>query len=219
MKANELIERLSHHSDSDRAAAMQQYMRDKFQFYGIGSPRRKELAKDFIRQSTSFSVQELFDVAEQLWEDPYRESQYIATDMLVRNKKRLSADHMERVIHLIITKSWWDTVDALASHVVGRIFERDKECRDHYLDAWIPHENIWLNRTGLIFQLKYGIRTDVQLLNSIILKLKHKDEFFIQKAIGWSLRQASKFYPEDVRAFLECTELSNLARKEASKYL
>jgi 3-methyladenine DNA glycosylase AlkD len=53
----------------------------------------------------------------------------------------------------------------------------------------------------------------------LVHQYKDRNDFFIQKAIGWSLRQLSKSNPDAVRGILEEIKLKGLALKEASKYL
>ena len=87
------------------------------------------------------------------------------------------------------------------------------------ISNWRNSDNIWLNRTCLIFQLKYKNEVDFELLKSLIVQYQPNKEFFIQKAIGWSLRQYSKFNPEAISTFINDIQLEGLAKREASKYL
>ena len=76
-----------------------------------------------------------------------------------------------------------------------------------------------MHRSTIIFQLKYKQRTDLDLLSNQIARFKLNKEFFIQKAIGWALREVSKWNPEWVKNEVEIQELIGLAKREASKYL
>src|SRR5699024_9475553 len=111
---------------------------------------------------------------------------------LIKNKKLLKECHITLIEHIITTKSWWDTVDAIATHLVGELFAKYPHLITEKGDNWLRLENIWLQRSMILFQLKYKEKTNEDLLYSIIKQLKHIDEFFIQKAIGWSLREHSK---------------------------
>ncbi len=86
---------------------------------------------------------------------------------------------------------------------------------------WSTSENIWLRRASIDFQQKYKEKTDTALLEEIICNNFGTNEFWINKAIGWSLRDYSKVNPEWVRNFLERHQdsLSALSIKEAGKYL
>ena len=80
-------------------------------------------------------------------------------------------------------------------------------------------DNIWLQRTFLIFQLKYKEEININLLTDYILQLKDTKEFFINKAIGWILREYTRTNPEWVIDFVNKHELSNLSKREALKLI
>lgn len=80
-------------------------------------------------------------------------------------------------------------------------------------------DNIWLQRTCLPFQLHYKDQSDVMLLGSIIMSLAKSDEFFIQKAIGWVLREYSETDAQAVINFVENNELPKLSMCGALKWL
>jgi 3-methyladenine DNA glycosylase AlkD len=120
---------------------------------------------------------------------------------------------------LITTESWWDTVDGLAANQVGGVLARFPEIREPYIDRWRQEEDFWLRRTTLLFQLRYKGQTDADLLFALIKENLADQEFFIQKAIGWSLREYSKSNAEAVQQFVAETELSGLAQREALKWM
>lgn len=86
---------------------------------------------------------------------------------------------------------------------------------------WSVSDNIWLKRVSIDFQHKYKDKTNTELLEKIIYNNLGSNEFFVNKAIGWSLRDYSKVNPEWVKGFLDKykEQLSALSIKEASKYL
>jgi len=120
---------------------------------------------------------------------------------------------------MITHKSWWDTVDLVATKIAGTALSASPELIPAYADRWISSENIWLNRSALLFQLKFKKATGTNLLFSYILKCASMHEFFIRKAIGWALREYSKTTPDLVRTFVESQKLSPLSRKETLKIL
>ncbi len=154
-----------------------------------------------------------------LWEHPCRECQYVACDLLVRNKKRLDKEDLPFIEECILTKSWWDTFDLIASHLVGIIFKKYPDARNKTVEKWVSSNNIRLNRSTLIYQLKYKNDVDFDVMKYCMDRLQHKHEFFIQKAIWWVLRQYSKFNPEEVRNYIQKSSPSNLAINEGSKYI
>jgi 3-methyladenine DNA glycosylase AlkD len=82
------------------------------------------------------------------------------------------------------------------------------------------HENMWMRRVAITLQLGSKAQTNTELLARAIEYDLATDEFFIQKAIGWALRQYSKTDAMWVRDFLVSQpQLSHLAVREGSKYL
>ncbi|AYC71429.1 hypothetical protein D5289_05000 [Lactiplantibacillus plantarum] len=77
----------------------------------------------------------------------------------------------------------------------------------------------WVRRVGITLQLGWKERTDSQYLQTAILANQGDEDFFIQKAIGWALRDYSKVNPEWVRTFVANHALSALAQREGCKYL
>ncbi|MED2256361.1 DNA alkylation repair protein [Brevibacillus parabrevis] len=148
-----------------------------------------------------------------------REYQYVAMDLLEKRKKQLTPEHLPWIVHWITTKSWWDTVDYLAAHTTGKLFSLHPELIRPNVTAWVQGDDIWLARTAILFQLSYKAKTDQKLLFSLIESGAASNQFFIQKAIGWSLREYAKTEPEAVRGFAERTVLSNLSKREALKHL
>ncbi|VEF49199.1 DNA-7-methylguanine glycosylase [Bacillus freudenreichii] len=211
------IGQMEENRDPEKAAAMKKYMKDLFPFFGIKAPERKNISKDFIKEFNAVDDYESY--VKELWELPEREYQYVAIDFLIKKKKNLDESHIDFIEYLIVTKSWWDTVDAIASHLAGTIFSKHPELIEKRGEKWLNSDNIWLKRTMILFQLKYKERTNDELLFSIIERTKHIDEFFIQKAIGWILREYSKTSPDAVNQFIESNELSNLAKREGLKYI
>jgi len=211
------IEKMENNRQMENSAAMEAYMKGLFPFMGIKAPERKNCSKDFIKDLSA--IEDFEPTIRKLWELPEREYQYVAVDFLVKVKKRLDVNHLDLLEFLITTKSWWDTVDAIASHLVGSVFLKAPAMINDRGEKWLESDDMWLKRTMILFQLKYKEKTDEELLFSIIKQTKSIDEFFIQKAIGWSLREYSKTNPQAVQQFIEKTELSNLAKREGLKHM
>jgi 3-methyladenine DNA glycosylase AlkD len=200
------------------AAPMKKYMRDQFEFLGIKTPVRSALMKEFIKEHGLPPLDELDVIARELWALPQREFQYTANGLIGRLQKKLEPDFISTLEYLIVTKSWWDTVDILAGDTVGVHFKRFPKVREKYLKKWRKSDNFWLRRTCLLFQLGYKEETDFDLLCEIIRENLGSDEFFINKAIGWALRQYAWTNPVPVKKFVKATKgLHPLSRREALK--
>ena len=217
MDVEELEKELKAVANPDDAVAMKAYMKNKFEFLGVKTPARRKLTKAFFKQQTD-SVIDL-DFINETWSNSYRELQYAALDYLESRKKLLTPSDLPRLKKLAQTKSWWDTIDFL-DRLVGSIIARFPETKEIIL-AWSCDEDIWLRRLAIDHQLLRKEETDTELLEKILVNNLGKSEFFINKVIGWALRDYSKTNPDWVRDFIERhqTKMAALSIREGSKYL
>ncbi|WP_235298899.1 DNA alkylation repair protein [Portibacter marinus] len=197
-----------------KAEKMADYMKGHFQFLGISAPERKELLRE-VFQGFNWNRKELLEFAQHSWGSQYRELQYAGLDYLMKYRKKLIIEDIKFLEILVKTNSWWDTVDGLAVHPIGHLLIKDKTTKKKFITKWSDSTNMWLRRTAIIAQLKYKEEVDRELMEMAILKANGTKEFFLNKAIGWMLREFSKTDPEYVQVFCEQNELSNLSEREA----
>ena len=209
----------SAHSNQVKAAEMSRYMKNHFPYFGISKPERARIQKPFIEECKQLKGTELTLLARQLWTLPHREFQYTCMDMLDATRKAADETMLNVYVDLVTEKSWWDTVDILASNLIGKYCQPNHTPYKSMFVKFSKHENIWLNRVALLHQLKYKHNTDETLLIACISHCKHKKEFFVQKAIGWALRQHSRVNPVFVANYCSKYPLSNLAKREAMKLI
>ena len=218
MKLLDLITDLEENRNELLAESMSKYMQDKFRFLGVRGATRTEIYKKYFPDARKNKVID-WDFVERCWNKEEREFQYVVVYYLKAMQKFLKRDDISRLKYLIVTKSWWDTVDLLAK-VVGSLVLRI-EGYDQIMLEWSKDSNIWLKRVAILYQLSLKEKVDKQVLERILVNNLGDSEFFINKAIGWALRDYSKFNPEWVREFIEKNKngIANLSLREASKYL
>ena len=211
-------EKMFEFKNEDDAIAMSSYMRNKFKFLGIKSPKRKEIFKEIFENfKNNKEIDKEFVV--EFFNKDYREFQYIAIDYLIKMKKYFLKDDIFFIKDLIITKSWWDTVDLIASNLLGEICKKYPSLIDEQIVFWINDDNMWIRRSSIIFQLRYKENTNLEILQKSIESNIDDNEFFIQKAIGWALREYSKTDYKWVLNFINNHNLSKLSKREAEKYI
>ena len=217
MNVEELVKELKAVANSDDAVAMKAYMKNKFEFLGVKTPARRKLTKAFFKQQTNSVVD--WNFINEAWNNPYRELQYATLDYLESRKKLFTPSDLPRLKKQAQTKSWWDTIDFL-DRLVGSIIARFPETKEIIL-SWSCDKDIWLRRLAIDHQLLRKEKTDTELLEKILVNNLGKTEFFINKAIGWALRDYSKTNPNWVRDFIERhqAEMAALSIREGSKYL
>ena len=218
MNLLDLITDLEENSNELLAESMSKYMQDKFRFLGVRGATRTEIYKKYFPDARKTKTID-WDFVENCWNKEEREFQYVVVYYLKAMQKFLKREDISRLKYLIVTKSWWDTVDLLAK-VVGSLVIRI-EGYDQIMLEWSKDSNIWLKRVAILYQLSLKEKVDKQVLERILVNNLGDSEFFINKAIGWALRDYSKFNPEWVREFIEKNKngIANLSLREASKYI
>ncbi|NUK09548.1 DNA alkylation repair protein [Streptomyces lunaelactis] len=207
-------------ADAARAEGAAAYMKDIAPFLGLYTAARRDLSRTVLEGTARPDEADCTAIALRCWDLPEREYQYFAVDYLRRQVKCCSSGFLPVVRHLVVTVPWWDTVDALASHVVGPLVSADPKLKT-VMDAWIDDDHLWVVRTALLHQLRYKDTTDAERLFDYCLRRADHPDFFIRKAIGWCLREYARTDPDAVRDFVEGAgdRLSPLSVREATKHL
>ena len=218
MKLLDLITDFEENRNELLAESMSKYMKDKFRFLGVRGTTRTEIYKKYFPDTRKTKIID-WDFVESCWNKEEREFQYVVVYYLKAMQKFLKREDISRLKYLIVTKSWWDTVDLLAK-VVGSLVIRI-EGYDQIMLEWSKDSNIWLKRVAILYQLSLKEKVDKQILERILVGNLGDSEFFINKAIGWALRDYSKYNPEWVREFIKKNKdnMANLSIREASKYI
>jgi len=214
----DILAEFENNADPEQAVSMKAYMRDQFPFLGIPKPKRAVLSKEFLKRAKK-DTRPNWSFITECWERDEREYQYLALSYLSVVKGTLTPDDIPRLKQLVVTKSWWDSVDSL-DIIIGEIAQRCPQVTAILLE-WSTDANIWLRRIAIDHQLSRKENTDPVLLAKIIVNNLGQSEFFINKAIGWSLREYSKVAPDWVRDFIATHrhQMAALSIREGSKYI
>jgi len=212
-----LVEKTAKAASTERAASMSAYMKNHFDFYGVPAPQRKLILKEHWSEHP-LKTNDINGVAQKIWQLPQRELHYNAMDVLGKRKNKFEIDDLLLIEELIVTHSWWDSVDYLAGTLLGAYFMKFPQQIYPTLERWEHGSNLWLHRSAIIFQLKYKQHTDLDLLFYLCTRFSTHKDFFIRKAIGWALRSVYPYKKEAVIRFVEEQPLSNLSKREALKH-
>lgn len=217
-KYQELKQNLIENSNPDLAKQMEKYLRNKFKFYGLKSPERRKSYRDLIKAEKKNKKID-WKLLDQAWSDSHREAQYFVCDYLISLEKYLTFEDIDQIFNYIKSKQWWDTIDSLIKPI-GKIGLRDERVNDLMLIR-SKDNDFWVRRVAIEHQLLRKDKMNIELLEKILENNLNSSEFFINKAIGWALRDYSKTNPEWVREFIEnhVSDMAPLSIKEGSKYL
>ena len=216
----ELQKVFQENANDQKAAQQSAYLKNKFVFYGLTSPQRRVIQKPFLTRQYLPTKETGFQICRELCLKPQREFHYFSQELVSKYQKQVEREDIVLFEWMITNNSWWDTVDFIAVDLVGNYLMKFPEERRQIVDKWLKSSNIWLQRSCLLFQLKYKTNTDTHFLSYCIENLIGSKEFFINKAIGWILRQYSRTDANWVTNFIENhPRLANLSRKEALRLL
>lgn len=217
-KYEEIKKIFEENRDSKKAKSMSKYMRNQFKFYGLQTPKRRKLYKDLIKEEKKTGKID-WDFLDKCYNDEHREFQYLVCDYLKAMTNFLTYEDIPKIREYVKTKEWWDTIDSL-DKVIGEIGLEDKRVNDLML-KWSQDDDFWIRRISIDHQLGRKEKTDCELLEVILINNFGSDEFFINKSIGWALRDYSKTNPDWVKNFIDKnkSQMNKLSIKEASKYI
>lgn len=216
----ELRERFQQASNPFIAEKQKAYMRNRFSYLGIIKPDVRMIYRELIKNHAILDENELRSLLLQLWSQDSREFQYVAMDLAYAKRRLCSPIILETFETMIRQKSWWDTVDEIATNLLGDLVYKHRQLIT-IMDQWIEDDELWIRRSALLYQLFWKNETDTQRLFRYCELTMHESDFFIRKAIGWVLRHYSKTNPQAVKEFIEIhrKQLSGLSIREGSKYL
>ncbi len=222
--ADELIVRLEAEADDNRAVNEKRYLKspDDMRHIGVKVPVIRRLAKRFAKEHSDMDRGAILALVEELWSRNIHESRVAAIEVLNARSSLLIAEDAALVESMIDTSHTWAYVDNLSINTVGGLLERFPDLAST-LDRWADHQNFWLRRAAML-SLLLPIRSgegDFDRFSRYADSMLHEKEFFIRKAIGWVLREASKKRPKLVSDWLEerAHRCSVLTVREGSKYL
>lgn len=216
----EILEReFSKKCHPEKALAQKAYLKNQFEFFGLTAPIRREIQKPFLQKEYLPPKSDLEDIVKTLWLKPEREFQHFGLELTYKYIKQLEIYDLELFEFMVVNKSWWDTIDFISPRLMGQYFKTFPNQREKSIEKWLASNNIWLQRSSILFQLKYKKDLDTDFLSYIINALLGSKEFFINKAIGWILREYSRTNPDWVISFCERTDLANLSRREALRLI
>jgi 3-methyladenine DNA glycosylase AlkD len=215
--------------DPERAAQQRAYMKSDLPYVGLGAPALKALLRPVLAEHRFIDRAQWEAAVLELWEDATHREEWYAAIALLRHRSYvqwLDPDLLPLLEHLVRSGAWWDVVDEIAGHVVGRVLLDHRAASTPVMDAWsVDADSLWVRRTAMLAQLRHRERTDTDLLERVLVAnlddTAYGKEFFVRKALGWALRQHARTDAAWVRDFVRthADRLSGLSRREALKHL
>jgi len=195
------------------------YMRNQFDFFGLKADERRKIQAPIFKKYKLSKTSNFKKLIISLWKKKQRDYQYCAQELTLKHIEEVEIKDIDLFEFMIVNNPWWDTIDFIAPKILGKYFQLYPRQIEIKIQEWILSNNIWLQRSCLLFQLKYKKNMDTKLLSHIIYSLSDSKEFFINKAIGWILREYGKTDNRWVIDFVHKTKLNNLSKQQALKLI
>lgn len=251
MNYNEIIDyfkdEYSKIGDKDRAINEKIYLKSPFKFYGVSVGDSRKIAIRYFKRFKDISKKDIWILVDMFWNSGYHELRRTAIHLLIYYKNKLDIEDIVNVEKLLETSTNWDQVDEICGHIMDVILHKNWIKTKPYLEKWNREQNFWMRRSSLLSQLLIlrSKNSEVQLYEkaknlffklseNLLVESKYSDKyyitdimpknmgkFFIRKAIGWILRDMSKFHPQDVIFYVNKNKyiMSGLSYREAIKNL
>ena len=208
-------------ADARKAKEMAAYMKTTMPFYGVQKPDRVPILREIKKTFKPTDLDTYTESVLALWNQPQREEKYFAINYAGFFKDFINIDSLPLYEQLIREGAWWDFVDAVSSDLVGAAYLKQRKQIKPIMNKWSGDKDLWIRRSALLCQLKHKSETDSEQLFKFCLQMGHEKEFFIQKGMGWALREYAKTDPRAVKRFLKDNRdgLSALTYREGSKHI
>ncbi len=221
-KALALLEADANH---DKATEMARYHKVERPYLGVANPVIDAHVKDW---RAALDVPGRVALAKGLWDSNIHEARVAAAKLLTQARLRPDDGDAWALI-----ASWVPDFDAwaVADHaaIAGQKRLVADPTRLDEVEIWTRSDHLWTRRAALVMTLPWTKQNfpkpaELDARDRILgwaASYVPDQEWFIQKAIAWWLRDLSKHDPDRVRGFLEThgEAMKPFARKEASRYL
>lgn len=220
MTINQLQTIFEANQNQENAIKQQAYLKDQFPFLGIAKPIRSKLEKQFVNETKLLNTQDTIKLCFELASLGYREYLYTCQMVLVANYQKFDYQDILLLTKITLADPWWENTDGFQS-MLRKWFKQNPDYIRPFIIEFYKDENMWMRRLAIIAQLGLKEQTDFVALKRAIRYNCQDQQFFIQKAIGWALREYSKTNRDQVAGFIcdNQQKLSKLAIREGSKYL
>ena len=209
-------------ADPERAKNEKRYLKSDLRFIGASVPSIRKAVRQVVGRGSFSERTTLLAFVEACWDTDVHELRAAGVVALQQSTHLLEARDIVLVETLIRRSGSWAYVDPLSIHVAGSLVERFPELCST-LNTWSQDPDFWVRRSAilaLLGPLRRG-EGDFERFSRYADAMLGEKEFFIRKAIGWTLREVSKKRPCLVYSWIapRTGRISGVAMREAVKYL
>ena len=212
-----LLQALRARGSRERAEREKAYQKSRWEQWGVPLPGMDAAIRETLGD---LAQDQALALCRRLWREPVWDLKVVSARILARKAIAPDAEVWGFVTERLGDLDGWAVADNLAD-VASRCLVADPARLDA-VEAFVESPHLWTRRAALVFTLPWAKeKRDPERMLGWAARLDEDRQWFIQKAVGWWLRELSKRDPKRVRRFLDehRAKLSGVARREATKYL
>ena len=220
--ADQLADELAAQGTHDRAVNEKRYLKSELTHYGVSVPVIRKSARRLARERKEISKSETIALTAELWARDIYELRKLSANILAAKVEMFDVSDVEFIEGLLRRSHTWALIDDLAMNVVAPILTTTPDAAK-IRSRWSHDDDFWVRRTAMLALLP-RLRRDLDGWDEFAAyadTMLSENEFFIQKAIGWILREVSKHSPDLVFEWMRprSSSASSVTYREAVKYL
>jgi len=173
-------------------------------FYGIKSTPLKQLFNQHYNAHLStLKLETKLHLATQLVSSKYAEQKEFGIQILSKNVKSLTTEHIPTLEKLFDDIYDWGTCDNFSSKVIGEMIKKDPDVVP-LIVPWKDSDNLWKQRSSCVSFLKTAKQGKYkETIFDICDTCVKSSERFVQLGNGWILREVGVHYLDDVVEFIK----------------
>jgi 3-methyladenine DNA glycosylase AlkD len=222
-RLNDLRSLLRKKANAEHAAFHKNYHKSSRDFYGLYNSELTEAFQTVFPTKEKLGRDEAIPLALELWSSNWFEEQTASLSLLARVLKQLTPKDLPMLKKIANECEGWAMLDYLTTVHLGTLAMKYSDEVYPKVRKWTTSKHLWTRRAAILIHI-FPARK--KALNEVyawatFTELLHEKEFFIRKAIGWTLRECTKHYPEKVYEYIRehRDEMSGLTFREGSRRL
>lgn len=190
--------KLLNKANREKIPFLKNYMSTPYAFtYGIKVPDSREIAKSY----KNLDVYEMYNLFDELWRTGNHEEMSLAIHILQLYKKKFNRETWEFLKKRLEKARTWDHVDGLATDIISEMLVKGI-IENREIKELGESRNPWMRRIAIEATYRLIKQNKLDLTFLLAEKLIYDEDKFVQKGVGWMLREAGKRQRIGVRDFI-----------------
>ena len=205
-------------ASSKYKAGAEKYMKYQFKVLGVPAPERQKITKVFAKEFVNLCPRQVKKLLNSI-NSTEREFLYFKIAILENNMQIfMGLKNLKIIRDLLIEASWWDGVDTISGKVIHPLLlDLSKKDRTLLLRKFSTDPNMWVRRSAIVSMVRIKDAVSSATITKVLERNLGTSEFFINKAIGWFLREHYFYDQKYVIGFCKKHQLNRVAQREVDR--